>query len=117
MTILTNVFPQTKQGDSGSSVNFLRDGVWLAVGTCAWVWSGCDATVPAVPTSPPVIPGSASSTTSSTTILVSEHFSDVREIINSQHQNLITLSFLPPANEVWDKVIFSVACVKDSVHE
>ena len=25
--------------------------------------------------------------------------------------------FLPPANEVWGKVIFSVACVKNSVHE
>ena len=25
-------------------------------------------------------------------------------------------SFLPPANEVWGKVIFSVACVKNSVH-
>ena len=24
--------------------------------------------------------------------------------------------FLPPANEVWGKVIFSVACVKNSVH-
>ena len=24
--------------------------------------------------------------------------------------------FLPPANEVWDKVIFSEACVKNSVH-
>ena len=25
-------------------------------------------------------------------------------------------TFLPPANEVWGKVIFSVACVKNSVH-
>ena len=25
--------------------------------------------------------------------------------------------FLPPANEVWGKVIFSVACVKNSVHK
>ena len=25
--------------------------------------------------------------------------------------------FLPPANEVWGKVIFSEACVKNSVHE
>ena len=25
--------------------------------------------------------------------------------------------FLPPANEVWDKVIFSEACVKNSVHK
>ena len=24
--------------------------------------------------------------------------------------------YLPPANEVWGKVIFSVACVKNSVH-
>ena len=24
--------------------------------------------------------------------------------------------YLPPANEVWDKVIFSEACVKNSVH-
>ena len=24
--------------------------------------------------------------------------------------------FLPPANEVWGKVIFSEACVKNSVH-
>ena len=28
----------------------------------------------------------------------------------------ITKSFLPPANEVWGKVIFSEACVKNSVH-
>ena len=27
-----------------------------------------------------------------------------------------TFDFLPPANEVWGKVIFSVACVKNSVH-
>ena len=26
------------------------------------------------------------------------------------------LEFLPPANEVWGKVIFSEACVKNSVH-
>ena len=26
------------------------------------------------------------------------------------------LLFLAPANEVWGKVIFSVACVKDSLH-
>ena len=26
------------------------------------------------------------------------------------------MGFLPPANEVWGKVIFSVACVKNSVH-
>ena len=26
------------------------------------------------------------------------------------------VQFLPPANEVWGKVIFSVACVKNSVH-
>ena len=25
-------------------------------------------------------------------------------------------NFLPPANEVWGKVIFSQACVKNSVH-
>ena len=30
--------------------------------------------------------------------------------------NLAYVSFLPPANEVWDKVIFSEACVKNSVH-
>ena len=29
---------------------------------------------------------------------------------------LICLTLLPPANEVWSKVIFSVACVKNSVH-
>ena len=28
----------------------------------------------------------------------------------------ISLSFLPPANEVWGKVIFSETCVKNSVH-
>ena len=27
-----------------------------------------------------------------------------------------TICLLPPANEVWGKVIFSVACVKNSVH-
>ena len=30
--------------------------------------------------------------------------------------NVIVDKFLPPANEVWCKVIFSVACVKNSVH-
>ena len=29
---------------------------------------------------------------------------------------LICLTLLPPANEVWGKVIFSVECVKNSVH-
>ena len=29
---------------------------------------------------------------------------------------LIERRYLPPANEVWGKVIFSVACVKNSVH-
>ena len=26
------------------------------------------------------------------------------------------LAYLPPTNEVWGKVIFSVACIKNSVH-
>ena len=30
--------------------------------------------------------------------------------------NVIVDKFLPPANEVWCKVIFLVACVKNSVH-
>ena len=29
---------------------------------------------------------------------------------------LLQPNFLPPANEVWGKVIFSEACVKNSVH-
>ena len=29
---------------------------------------------------------------------------------------IILIPFLPPANEVWGKVIFSQACVKNSVH-
>ena len=36
-----------------------------------------------------------------------------------QRQHMLSLKrniFLPPANEVWGKVIFSVACVKNSVH-
>ena len=28
----------------------------------------------------------------------------------------VSLSLLPPANEVWGKVIFSEACIKNSVH-
>ena len=32
-------------------------------------------------------------------------------------QNLTGFQLLPPANEVWGKVIFSEACVKNSVHE
>ena len=32
------------------------------------------------------------------------------------YDNLHKCCFLPPANEVWGKVIFSVACVKNSVH-
>ena len=32
------------------------------------------------------------------------------------YDNLHKCCFLPPENEVWDKVIFSVACVKNSVH-
>ena len=31
-------------------------------------------------------------------------------------RTLHTVDFLPPANEVWGKVIFSQACVKNSVH-
>ena len=31
------------------------------------------------------------------------------------HLNLLSNPFLPPANEVWGKVIFSVTCVKNSV--
>ena len=29
----------------------------------------------------------------------------------------VVVNLLPPANEVWSKVIFSVACVKNSVHK
>ena len=35
--------------------------------------------------------------------------------VNTSTQFYIT-PFLPPANEVWGKVIFSEACVKNSVH-
>ena len=35
------------QGDSGSTLNCLRDGVWLAVGTCSWVEQFCSADYPA----------------------------------------------------------------------
>ena len=35
----------------------------------------------------------------------------------SYKQYLVSVAqFLPPANEVWGKVIFSEACVKNSVH-
>ena len=38
-------------------------------------------------------------------------------LLPSKKSNLVTkLPLLPPANEVWGKVIFSVACVKNSVH-
>ena len=38
-------------------------------------------------------------------------------LLPSKKSNLVTkLPLLPPANEVWDKVIFLVACVKNSVH-
>ena len=41
-----------------------------------------------------------------------QHRSVFHQLIN-EHEALI---LLPPANEVWGKVIFSVACVKNSVH-
>ena len=31
-------------------------------------------------------------------------------------ERFVVASFLPPANELWGKVIFSQACVKNSVH-
>ena len=39
-------------------------------------------------------------------------------ILTRKHgnQDKFQQSFLPPANQVWRKVIFSVACVKNSVH-
>ena len=33
------------------------------------------------------------------------------------HQYMCYLKYLPPANAVWSKVIFSEACVKNSVHK
>ena len=48
------------------------------------------------------------------------HLSRQRLKFSLLHKDSIKLStklgFLPPANEVWGKVIFSVACVKNSVH-
>ena len=35
---------------------------------------------------------------------------------SEQHTSYWNTFLLPPANEVWGKVIFSVACVKNSVH-
>ena len=36
--------------------------------------------------------------------------------VNKFFEKLILYVFLPPANEVWGKIIFSEACVKNFVH-
>ena len=38
------------------------------------------------------------------------------QVNKQESMSLVDCEFLPPANEIWGKVIFSVACVKNSVH-
>ena len=39
-----------------------------------------------------------------------------KRFCNYFSKQVLIMTFLPPANEVWGKVIFSAACVKNSVH-
>ena len=50
--------------------------------------------------------------------LICNNASELDETTNISEVRFVTnlMAFLPPANEVWGKVIFSEACVKNSVH-